>query len=241
MSRPMPLPTQPELKPNSGKPSTGRNRRRTGSPARKRPRAWRAHVVLGAVHCSRFQWDEARTAFDAALDKAALETSEHFFYAAFLAATSSMAEAERVTRSRVKRYPGNPFAKLAKGTLSYLTRRSEFMAAEECAFAALRDDEELWLSYLLLACVRYSVGRVRGMLSSLAEPNIKDAHRLLRMEAFPGAAILCFCLVMDETTEYKERHARKTEMHQRIESLELQSRESYVAPFSIGASASGRE
>ncbi len=45
---------------------------------------WRLHVVAGAIHCCRFAWSKADTAFKTALHLAPDETATHFWYAAFL-------------------------------------------------------------------------------------------------------------------------------------------------------------
>jgi len=82
--------------------------------------SWRAFIVLGAIHSARFEWSEAKTAFNVALRIAPLETQEHFFYSAFLAATGNLEEASGLMESRARRHPEDRFAHLASSIVRYL-------------------------------------------------------------------------------------------------------------------------
>jgi tetratricopeptide (TPR) repeat protein len=196
-------------------------------------RAWRAHVVLGAIHCSRFQWQQAGAAFDEALETAPLEAAEHFYYAAYLAAVGRMDEALRVTRLSVKRHPEDPFAMLALATLCYLTREAMFHAAIEFAYGVERENRNLWIPSALLACISFNTGRAYGMLATLGKGHVEDAHRLLGMECFPGLAVLCFALEMSLSENRPRIDEMKAQMHRMIAALEIKSRESYVSPLQL--------
>jgi tetratricopeptide (TPR) repeat protein len=90
---------------------------------RLQPQLWRAHLVMGAVHCCRYQWAHAETSFDAALAIAPNRTRDHSWYAGFLLATGREKEALRLVRSRAEERPEDLSAQIALGLFLYATRR----------------------------------------------------------------------------------------------------------------------
>jgi tetratricopeptide (TPR) repeat protein len=198
------------------------------------PKSWRAHVVMGAIHCSAFQWAKARAAFDAALSIAALETTEHFYYFAFLAATGQAEEALKLAHARWERHREDPFAGLATAMLAYIVRDAEFYAAYSHTWAVVRENRSLWVGDAILCCVTLGVADVAGgLLATEASGHIDQAHRLLGMDVFPGLAILSDSprWLMDQSIG--NIRARTATLHPRIGNLEIRSKESYVPPMQL--------
>jgi hypothetical protein len=198
------------------------------------PKCWRARVILGAIYCSRFQWEDAKAEFGMARRIAPLETEEHFYYGAYLAATGKSEEAVKLAEARWRRRREDLLAGLAPAALSYLTRQTAFHEAYEHAWAAIRENRSGWIGYALLACITIGVAHAAGLLGSTAEDHIKDAHERLGLEAFPGLAILCHARRWDDGKDApgaaRERRAR---LHQSIARLEIAARESYVPPVQL--------
>jgi len=198
------------------------------------PRSWRAHVVLGAVHCSHFRWDEAKAQFDAAIDAGPLETAEHFYYLAFLAATGKAEEALKLAHARWRRHREDPFAGFSAAALAYITRDAKFYAAYSHTWAGIRQNRSLWAGYALQSCVATGVASVAGgLLGSTARGHIDDAHKLLGMEVFQGLAILSASPMWLMDQSGNNVRARTATLHPQVARLEILSRESYVPPLQL--------
>jgi tetratricopeptide (TPR) repeat protein len=124
------------------------------------PELWRAHVVMGAVHCCRHDWAQATSSFDAALAIAPQKTREHSWYSGFLLATGNEPEALRLARARVDDQPEDLPAQVALALFLYVTRR--FREAEEVAREAIanypEECPESWLAHIIMACVSLATG-----------------------------------------------------------------------------------
>ena len=90
---------------------------------------WLAHIVLGAIHCCRFQWNEATTRFDSALVIAPEETRSNFWYVAFLVAVARIEEANICLHNLVNNHPESRFTPILVALFLYVTR--DFMQAYE--------------------------------------------------------------------------------------------------------------
>lgn len=198
------------------------------------PKSWRARVVLGAIRCCRFQWKDAKVEFDTALKIAPLETADHFYYGAFLAATGEPEAGLRQANAYWRRHREDPFAGLTAAAFCYLIRESKFYSAYHHTQATIRENRSGWIGYSLLACVTIGVASVAGgLLGSTAESHVDDAHKRLGVEAFPGLGILCHAQRWADGQSAQEIRARKARLHQRIARLEIASRESYVPPLQL--------
>ncbi len=71
------------------------------------PRLWKAHLILGAVHATCFDWQNAEKAFRTAIDLAPEEGGAHPIYAAYLVALGKAGEAVRILSKRVEADPHN--------------------------------------------------------------------------------------------------------------------------------------
>lgn len=83
---------------------------------------WRLHVVAGAIHCCRFQWDRADESFLSALRLAPEETRAHFWYSAFLLAVGRTEEAKQCVSFREKSTPRVPLTSYIRPLFLYVMR-----------------------------------------------------------------------------------------------------------------------
>ncbi len=83
---------------------------------------WRLHVAAAAIHCSRFEWEEADKAFETALRLAEDETRAHFWYAVFLLAVGRTEEAKRCVSFREKTTPRAPLTSFIRPLFLYVMR-----------------------------------------------------------------------------------------------------------------------
>ena len=87
------------------------------------PNHWLAHIVVGAVHCCRFEWEEADFAFEAALRIEREKTTRHFFYLAYLAAMGRTEDAIRLAGWRWQAAAKTELVYLPELLFSYITRK----------------------------------------------------------------------------------------------------------------------
>jgi tetratricopeptide (TPR) repeat protein len=160
---------------------------------RLQPKLWRAHVVLGAVHCCRREWENAEKSFDAALQIAPNRTRDHAWYAGFLVAIGREKEALQVTRSRVEERPDDLSAQIALGLFLYVTRR--FGEAEAYLNEVAGSFPASWLARIVQACVYLARDQEVEALVS-----VEQAHTILVNQSdnpplhdnvFPGLLNLC--------------------------------------------------
>lgn len=197
---------------------------------RLNPKTWRAHIVLGAVHCSRFDWDLANKSFEAAKQIALLETEEHLYYLAFVAATGKLGEAIWLAvRALERRGEEDVFAKLTLATLYYLsadeTHRTNW--AYKLTMAAIKEDNQVPHGYVIEACIEHSAA-LRSSLAGSCEGWVTSWHKLYGEEAFEGLAIFCFGQNVDRTKDPDEQAEMRKTLRLRIAGLERKSQESYV-------------
>jgi hypothetical protein len=123
---------------------------------RLQPDLWRAHVVLGAVHCCRYEWDQAENSFKAALASARDKVLNHPWYPGFLLATGREREGLRIARLRVAETTSDLSAVIALVFFLYVARR--FGEAEEVINEMEHNFPRTWLTEVMRACVRLSTG-----------------------------------------------------------------------------------
>ena len=79
------------------------------------PTLWKAHIIVGAVHATCFDWQIAERAFRTAIELAPEEGSSHPIYAAYLMALGRVGEAVRILSKKVE---ANPLNQLNHAVLS---------------------------------------------------------------------------------------------------------------------------
>jgi tetratricopeptide (TPR) repeat protein len=160
---------------------------------RLQPKLWRAHVVLGAVHCCRREWEEEGKSFDAALALAPNRTRDHSWYAGFLLAVGREKEALQLTRARAGESPDDLSAQIALRLFLYVTR--QFEEAEEFLSEVAASFPKSWLARIVQACVYLARG---GTLEAIL--SIEEAYTILceqseysesRNKVFAGLFNLC--------------------------------------------------
>jgi tetratricopeptide (TPR) repeat protein len=178
---------------------------------RLQPNLWRAHVVQGAVHCCRREWENAGKSFDAALQSAPNRTRGHSWYSGFLLATGNEREALRLARSRVDENPDDLSAQIALGLFLYVTRR--FQEAEEFLIEIAASFPKSWLARIVQACVYLARDQELEALVS-----VEQAHTILdnqsdnpplRDNVFPGLLNLCQLLGGAEGGKHVARESMK--------------------------------
>lgn len=154
---------------------------------------WRAHIVMGVVHCCRRSWLEAEKSFNAALASAPTVARNHAWYSAFLLATGREEKGLRLMKARAEEAPEDAFAQAALGFFLYVARR--FGEAEVHLCEAVERFPKNWLLRIAQACVFLASERATEALWS-----IERAQRLLyeqsefsepRENVFPGLHNLC--------------------------------------------------
>lgn len=179
---------------------------------RLQPQLWRAHVVLGAVHCCRREWEEAGKSFDAALAIAPHRTRDHSWYGGFLLATGREKEALQLARSRAEEKPEDLSAQMALGVFLYVARR--FEEAEEFLGEVTLLFPKSWLSRIVQACVYLADDRALE-----ATLSIEDAYTILSEQSeysepfdniFPGLFNLCRLRAGSAAGEYVPRVSMRT-------------------------------
>jgi hypothetical protein len=145
------------------------------------PLVWRAHVVLGMIHCCHYEWKHAEASFEMALEIASVDTKRHIFYWAYLAATGQLAKAENLAKIYASEKSGNPQAQVLHGLYLYLSQ--DFVKAK-----ALLTDVSLYhfkFAHCLLQCIYLSVPEARGTDFELTNWTPKSR--------FPGLDLISYC------------------------------------------------
>jgi tetratricopeptide (TPR) repeat protein len=179
---------------------------------------WLPHVVMGAIHCCRYQWDEAKIEFDVALKQAPLEVRYHPLYLAFLIATGGTNRALQFAKSRVNENPQDAAASTIYGLCLYITR-----AYDEAAVnlgEAFVFDSNYWPPYVIFCCV--SLRKPADM----DHPSRTGSHdsfldRRRCYELFPGLDILSMRWNVDDRAG------------QKYQELQKQSEERYASPWEL--------
>ncbi len=83
---------------------------------------WRAHVVMGALHCFRHRWTDARSSFESALLSSPTQTRAHPWYAAFLMATGETKAALDLVKLRASEPSDSPWPQLTYAVFLYAGR-----------------------------------------------------------------------------------------------------------------------
>lgn len=194
---------------------------------------WRAHVVLGGIHCGRFDWDQANLAFQNALRIAPLETGEHLFYLAFLAATGRGEEAFRLARQTFTRWgEEDVFAMLRLAAICFLNP-DRFLFALAPIWDAILERKQSPHGYILYACFACATGLTDCFLLEEPQKYVERGHRLFGKEAFPGLAILGLGMIVRQTSDRQLQREKRAALHERISLLEIKSRKSYVPPVQL--------
>jgi tetratricopeptide (TPR) repeat protein len=137
---------------------------------------WRLHVVTGAIHCCRFEWDKADAAYKVALELARHETVAHFWYVAFLVAVGRITEAEECVEeaehSEAFRRE-TPWVQIAPFTRSlFLYIKREFIHTTLALPPEIIMNKNLtgqfplqyrWPAELLMACAGFAYEDIREM------------------------------------------------------------------------------
>ena len=179
---------------------------------------WLAHLVNGALHCCRFKWKDAATAFDRALEIAPAEVRSHFWYIAFLLAMGKTAEADKCITTRQIAI-ANPFLDgriwLIQAASLYIQR--QFEAAHSCISLSLpgnfRDlstygglfgmratdktvEFQDWLTEALLICAYLGLKRYELASQYAMAFNEKNAGR--------GLGLVCIAVIAGGKPELVE-------------------------------------
>jgi tetratricopeptide (TPR) repeat protein len=197
---------------------------------------WRAHIVLGGIHCGRFDWDQAKSAFETAMRIAPLETEEHFFYLAFLAATGRSDEALGHARQACgRRGDEDVFATLRLAALCYLSRdmKKRLFITMALTQRAILEKKPLPYGYILQACVACSSCLDGFYLLEEPQKYVERWHRLFGTEAFPGLAILGLGLIGGKPGDRQMQRKKRAALREKISLLEIKSRKSYVPPVQL--------
>jgi tetratricopeptide (TPR) repeat protein len=194
---------------------------------------WRAHVVLGGIHCGRFDWDQANLAFQNALRIAPLETGEHLFYLAFLAATGRGGEAFTLAKQTFTRWgEEDVFAMLRLAAICYLSP-DRFLFAVAPIWDAIKERKQSPHGYILYACFACAAGLADCFLLEEPQKYLERGHRLFGKEAFPGLAILGLGVIVGQTSDRQLQREKRAALHEKISLLEIKSRKSYVPPVQL--------
>jgi len=143
------------------------------------PEHWLAHMVIAAVHCCRFEWEEAERAFEAALGIEREKTTRHFFYLAYLAAIGRIEDSIRLARRRWQSSEETELVYLPELFFGYISRDygqtyQDFMKYSKAwDFTMNQVAYEIgleillcnwWPTEVLLACIVLGLGSEYGAL-----------------------------------------------------------------------------
>src|SRR5581483_9279356 len=117
-----------------------------------RPTLWRSHVVMGAIHCCRYEWSEAEKSFERAIRCSPELARYHSWYCGYLLAIGRVQEALNIARERVERRPDDVGAYVCYGLYLYVTR--DFEGAFGFLRRALYIFHYSWLIWTVMACVQ---------------------------------------------------------------------------------------
>jgi len=173
---------------------------------------WKARIVVGAVHCLRFHWTEAETAFHTALCIDGQSTREHLFFIVFLLAMGRFKDAGRCMSDILSRRSELRFAEPLRIFMCYL--QSDFRIVYSLLLdfnvygSALRDDErhetgevlmsfQFWPAYFFAAGVFLQSGIRDDLFDTdfqfkLAARYAEIGCAESRINAFPGFKLLTF-------------------------------------------------
>jgi tetratricopeptide (TPR) repeat protein len=206
------------------------------------PVAWRAHLVLAAVYCSRLQWKEAKDSFTKALSIDAFETERHFLYISYLAAIGEFERADILACSALAASPEDPFTELVAATVCYLKRGNWFIEAIRIASSVTREHSGLAFAYGLKACATNALGRsAGGLMITSSKGYLEECHRRLGVEAFPGLEILALGSEMMVITDHDRRRTAMGVIQDKMAEIEIQAREGYVPHFQLALAHIGVE
>jgi tetratricopeptide (TPR) repeat protein len=137
-------------------------------------RLWNAHLVLGAVYASYFDWLGAEEAFRAAINLAPDEACTHPIYAAYLMAIGNTSEAVSVLSKRLDDEPDEQMNHVLLGLFKAV---GGFPSEPH-----LQDTQAHWLAPLSIDLDRL---RRQGVVPEKPFPLIRDANRLLNISWYP--------------------------------------------------------
>jgi tetratricopeptide (TPR) repeat protein len=146
---------------------------------------WRAHIVMGAIHCCRREWESAAAAFSSALDDSPEETSGHPWYAAFLMATAKTKEALKLVKAKADENPTDDWAQLTYALFLYVAR--EFKEAQKVLGEIQSMGDRLWLADVMWSCICLALGERESAIAL-----VRKRPRLAGGElAYPALFLLC--------------------------------------------------
>ncbi|HTV53584.1 MAG TPA: hypothetical protein VMI06_01575 [Terriglobia bacterium] len=121
---------------------------------------WRAHIVAGAVHLCRREWNKARRHFGNAFSSSPDRARSHPWYAAFLLATGQTDEALELTKAMASVPVTSPWPRLTHAFFLYAARR--FGEAKRIVMDVKSEHPDNWLSHVAWSCVFIASGHERS-------------------------------------------------------------------------------
>ena len=190
-------------------------------------KCWRAHVVMGALHCSRKKWDKAADSFSLALKSSPAATSAHPWYATFLMATGRSKEALELTKARANEPSDTPWPLLTYAVFLYAARK--FVEAEHVILTAKKEYDDTWLSHALWSCVSQARQKKAAPLLGMSIPQVLA----------DGTVVYMGLCVLEILTQLSEDDADYSSVKQTLEGwvknkltlLESPANDSYFQPL----------
>lgn len=164
-------------------------------------KSWKAHVISGALHCCRFNWNRAEISFNRALELEGDEARLHFFYRAYLLAMGNLREYFTCEHLAEKISPYRRMEAVVRGFYDYITREfhlGHWHLLDRAASWDYIEDEnhytlnsiipiaDSWLVNVLMAC--FCIAENVGQPLRFAEKGMVDSQ----VYAFCGVVALCY-------------------------------------------------